>query len=66
MINESKVLEVVKSVTDTQASFFEGTLFLETQDSKIAVEVFNAIREQVTAALMFGKTGQTETFYDFI
>ncbi len=65
MINEAKVLEVVKSVTDTPAYFFNGTLFLETIDSDIAVKVFNAIWSQVTAALAFGKVGN-ETSYDFL
>lgn len=65
MINEAKVLEVVKSVTDTGAYFFNGTLFLETQDSAIANDVFDAIWSQVTAALSFGKCG-TETSYDFL
>lgn len=66
MINEQKVLEVVKSVTDKGAYFFNGTLFLETQDSKIAVDVFDALYEQVTAAIAFGKCGQSETSYDFL
>jgi hypothetical protein len=66
MINEQKVLEVVKSVTDTGAYFFNGTLFLETEDSKIAVDVFNALWEQVTAAIAFGRCGQSETSYDFL
>ena len=66
MINEQKVLEVVKSVTNTGAYFFNGTLFLETEDSKIAVDVFNALWEQVTAAITFGKCGQSETSYDFL
>ena len=65
MIDQSKVLEVVKSVTETNAYFFNGTLFLETHNSEIAVDVFNAIYEQVTAALAFGKCG-TETSYDFL
>ena len=66
MINEQKVLEVVKSVTDKGAYFFNGTLFLETEDSKIAVDVFDALYEQVTAAIAFGKCGQSETSYDFL
>lgn len=66
MINEQKVLEVVKSVTNTGAYFFNGTLFLETQDSKIAVDVFDALYEKVTAAIAFGKCGQSETSYDFL
>jgi hypothetical protein len=65
MINETKVLEVVKSVTDTPAYFFNGTLFLKTADSEIAVNVFNAIWEQVTAAIAFVKVGN-ETAYDFL
>lgn len=65
MINEAKVLNVVKSVTDTPAYFFNGTLFLKTADSEIAVNVFNAIWEQVTAAIAFVKVGN-ETAYDFL
>ncbi len=65
MINEAKVLKVVKSVTDTNAYFFNGTLFLETVDSDIAVRVFNAIWENITAAVAFGKVGN-ETSYDFL
>ena len=66
MINETKVLEVVKSITDTSAYFFNGTLFLETEDSKIATDVFFALCDRVTSALSFGKCGQSETSYDFI
>ena len=68
MINESKVLEVVKSVTGDEhvAYFFNGTLFLETVDSKIATDVFFALCDQVTSALSFGKCGQSETSYDFL
>jgi hypothetical protein len=65
MINEAKVLKVVKSVTDTNAYFFNGTLFLETVDSNIAVDVFNAIWKNITAAVAFGKVGN-ETSYDFL
>ena len=66
MVNEAKVLNVVKSVTDTGAYFFNGTLFLETQNSDVATDVFFALCEQVTSALAFGKCGQTETSYDFL
>ena len=62
---EDKVLNVVKTVTDTNAYFFNGTLFLETVDSKIATEVFDALWERVTAALSYGKCG-SETSYDFL
>ena len=65
MINEAKVLGIVKAVTSTPAYFFNGTLFLETHDSKIAVDVFNEICENVTSALAFGKCGN-ETSYDFL
>ena len=65
MINESKVLEVVKSITNTPAYFCNGTLFLQTHDSKIAVDVFDALYEKITAALAFGKCG-AETSYDFL
>jgi hypothetical protein len=66
MINEAKVLEVVKSITSTRAYFFEGTMFLETEDSKIATEVFFALCDKITPAISFGKCGQSETSYDFI
>jgi hypothetical protein len=52
-------------VTDTNAYFYNGTLFLETVDSDIAVRVFNAIWENITAAVAFGKVGN-ETSYDFL
>ena len=65
MINEMRVSEVVKSITDTNAYFFNGTLFLETIDSKIATDVFFSITEKVTAAVSFGRSGN-ETSYDFL
>jgi hypothetical protein len=66
MINEAKVLEVVKSITSTRAYFFEGTMFLETEDSKIATEVFFTLCDKITPAISFGKCGQSETSYDFL
>lgn len=66
MVNEAKVLEVVKSVTNTRAYFFQGTMFLETEDSKIATDVFFKLCDEVTPALSFGKCGQSETSYDFL
>lgn len=63
---EKRVLSVVKTVTDTGAYFFNGTLFLETEDSETVVRVFDALREQVTAAIAFGRAGQSETSYDFL
>lgn len=65
-MNEAKVLEVVKSITDVGAYFFNGTMFLETEDSKIATDVFFALTEQVTPAISYGKCGQYETSYDFL
>jgi hypothetical protein len=63
---EKKVLAVVESVTDVRAYFFQGTMFLETEDSKIATDVFFALCDQVTPAISFGKAGQSETSYDFL
>ena len=65
MINEAKVLEVVKSVTDIRAYFFNGTMFLETVDSAVATDVFFTICEKITAAVAFGRCGD-ETSYDFL
>ena len=66
MINEAKVLAVVKSITDVRAYFFEGTMFLETVDSAIATDVFFKLCDEVTPAISFGKCGQSETSYDFL
>ena len=63
---EKKVLNVVSEVTDTPAYFFEGTLFLTTSDPELAVEVFNALHEKVTAALSIVRSGHSETAYDFL
>jgi hypothetical protein len=63
---EKKVLEVVKTVTDKSAYFYEGTLFLETQDSVVATQVFNVLREEITEAIAYGKVGVYDTSYDFL
>ncbi len=63
---EERALAVVKSVTSTRAYFFQGTMFLETEDSKIATDVFFALCDKITSAIAFGKCGQSETSYDFI
>jgi len=63
---EKRVLNVISEVTDTAACFFNGTLFLESEDSAEAVRVFNALHEQITPAIAFGKAGQSETYYDFL
>ncbi len=63
---EKRVLNVVSQVTSTAAYFFNGTLFLKSEDSAEAVRVFNALYEQITPAIAFGKAGQSETYYDFL
>lgn len=63
---EDRVIAVVKSITTTHAYFFNGTMFLETEDSKIATDVFFALCDQVTSAISFGRCGQSETSYDFM
>lgn len=63
---EKQVLEVVSNITDAGAYFFNGTLFLETADSETAVNVFNALRKYITAAISFGRVGDSETSYDFL
>ena len=62
---EKRVLSVVSEVTAVPAYFYNGTLFLETTDSKVATEVFDALWERITAAISFGKCGN-ETSYDFL
>jgi hypothetical protein len=66
MAFESRVLSVVESVTDVRAYFFQGTMFLETEDSKVAVKVFNALRKDLNCGVIFGLAGQSETSYDFV
>lgn len=64
---EQRILSIVKSVTGKRAYFFNGTMFLETEDSAIANRVYTAL---VTSGLgigvIFGKCGQSETSYDFV
>jgi hypothetical protein len=66
MAFESRVLSVVAEVTDTRAYFFQGTMFLETEDSKIAVKVLKALEDNLTCGVMFGLAGQSETYFDFV
>jgi hypothetical protein len=64
---EDRQLAIVKSVTDKRAYFFNGTMFLETEDSKVATEVYNALHvNNQSCGVIFGKAGQSETFYDFV
>jgi hypothetical protein len=66
MAFESRVLSVVESVTDVRAYFFQGTMFLESEDSALAVKVLKALESDLTCGIVFGKAGQSETYYDFV
>lgn len=66
MINESKVLSAVKTVTNVRAYFFQGTMFLETEDSAIATDVFFHLCDTITSTISYGNCGQSETSYDFM
>lgn len=64
---EERCLAIVKSVTDIPADFYNGTMFLETEDSKIATEVYNALSiNNQTIGIIFGKCASGETSYDFV
>ena len=64
---EDRCIAIVKSVTDKRAYFFQGTLFLETEDSVIATLVYNALAvNNQNIGICFGLAGQSETFYDFV
>jgi len=63
---EKRVLSVVAEVTDVPAAFYNGTLFLCTQDSKVATDVFFTLCDRITAAIAYGKSGMFETSYDFL
>ena len=68
MLNfEDRCIAVVKSVTAKRAYFFNGTMFLETEDSEIATKVYNALAiNNQSIGIIFGKCGQSETSYDFV
>lgn len=64
---EDRCIAIVKSVTDKRAYFFQGTLFLETEDSVVATLVYNALAvNNQSIGICFGLAGQSETFYDFV
>lgn len=64
---EDRCLAITASVTNKRAYFFQGTMFLETEDSKIATEVYNALAiNNQSCGISYGKCGQSETSYDFI
>lgn len=68
MLNfEDRCIAIVKSVTAKRAYFFNGTMFLETEDSEIATKVYNALAiNNQSIGIIFGKCGQSETSYDFV
>jgi hypothetical protein len=64
---EDRCIAIVKSVTDKRAYFFQGTMFLETEDSVIATKVYNALAiNNQSCGIIFGLCGQSETSYDFV
>jgi hypothetical protein len=64
---EDRCIAIVKSVTDKRAYFFQGTMFLETEDSQIATQVYNALAvNNQSMGIAFGLCGQSETSYDFV
>jgi len=64
---EDRQLAIVKSVTDIPADFYNGTMFLETEDSKIATKVYNALAiNNQSIGIIFGKAAAGETYYDFV
>ena len=67
MTFEDRCIEITKSVTDKRAYFFEGTMFLETEDSKIATQVYDALSlNNQSVGISYGLCGQSETSYDFV
>lgn len=64
---EERILAITADVTTKCAYFFQGTMFLETEDSKIATDVYNALSiNNQTIGIAYGKCGQSETSYDFV
>ena len=64
---EDRCIAIAKSVTDIHAYFFQGTMFLETEDSAIATNVYDALAgNSQTIGIQFGLCGQSETSYDFV
>lgn len=64
---EDRCIAIVKSVTNIRAYFFQGTMFLETEDSEVATQVYNALAiNNQSCGIIFGKAGQSETSYDFV
>lgn len=64
---EERCLAIVKSVTDVPADFYNGTMFLATEDSVIATQVYNALSvNNQSVGICYGKASAGETYYDFV
>ncbi len=64
---EERCLAIVRDVTRIQARFVNGTLFLATEDSEIAVRVYRALSvNNQSLGITYGSNGAGETFYDFV
>lgn len=64
---EERCIAITKSVTDVEASFYNGTMFLETDDTKIATSVYNALAiNNQSIGIKYGKCASGETSYDFM
>lgn len=64
---EQRQLAIVASVTSIRAYFFQGTMFLETEDSEIATKVYSALAiNNQSCGVIYGKCSQSETSYDFV
>jgi hypothetical protein len=64
---EDRCIAIVKSVTNVPADFYNGTMFLETEDSKIATDVYNALSiNNQSIGIIYGRCATGETSYDFV
>lgn len=64
---EERCLAITKSVTPIPADFYNGTMFLETEDSEIATKVYNALAiNNQSIGIIYGKCASGETSYDFV
>ena len=64
---EDRCLAIVESITSVRAYFFQGTMFLETEDAEVGKAVFDALQiNNQTVGIQYGLAGQSETFYDFV
>jgi hypothetical protein len=64
---EQRCLAITKSVTNIKASFFNGTMFLDTQDTVVVAEVHRLLSvNNRLVGVQSGKSGQSDTYYDFV